>query len=128
MGIEGRKAGNYGGKSVSFQFAPERILVTQTVQLVPSEAEEVSPANYKRLLNTCLVKFKVENQDSKPNQVGLRFVIDTFIGDNDGMPFTVPGIPGLVATFKDFPTQRDIPDFIQALEYPDLDTPAPSCK
>jgi hypothetical protein len=117
------KAGEYGGKSVSFQIAPERILVTQTVQIMPSEAEEVKPGIYKRLLNSCLIKYKVENKDARSNQVGLRVVMDTFIGGNDGVPFTVPGIPGLVSTFKDFSSQKDIPDFIQALERPDLEDP-----
>ena len=50
-------------------------------------------------------------------------MIDTMIGDNDGVPFTVPGLPGLVTTFADFRQPKEIPDFIQALEVPNLRNP-----
>src|SRR5207237_9240662 len=76
----------------------------------------------KRPINTRLVKYLVENRDSNPHKIGLRVMVDTLIGQNDGVPFTIPGVPGLVATFKDF-RNADIPDFIQALEYPDLEHP-----
>ncbi len=120
---KGTSVGNYGGQTATFQFAPDPIFVTQTVQLVPGEAIEIGPGDYKRPLDTCLVMFKVENKGQRNHKIGLRLLIDTFIGDNDGTPFTVPGERGLVATFKDFPTAKDVPDFIQALEYPDLDHP-----
>ena len=33
----------------------------------------------------------IENQDTGEHRVGLRFLLDTFIGTNDGVPFTIPG-------------------------------------
>src|SRR5205823_1255500 len=36
---------------------------------------------------------------------------------------TIPGLPGMVATFKDFKTSAEVPDFLQALEEPDLRNP-----
>jgi hypothetical protein len=114
-----------GGKTVTFQFAPDPVFVTQTVQIMPGDAYETAAGTgvYKRALNVCLIKYKVENRDTRMRRIGLRVMIDTLIGQNDGVPFTIPGVPGLVATSKDFPRRSDIPDFIQALEHPDLDHP-----
>src|SRR5262249_36823455 len=53
----------------------------------------------------------------------LRVMIDTLIGGNDGVPFTVAGLPGLVNTSADFASAADVPEFIQALERPDLVNP-----
>jgi hypothetical protein len=50
-------------------------------------------------------------------------MIDTLIGNNDGVPFAVPGRQGLVTTFADFRAAKSVPDFIQALEVPDLRAP-----
>ena len=108
-----------------FQFTPEPIFVTQTVHIIPGEAFETALGTgiFKRPLNTCLVKYKIENKDTRPHKIGLRIVVDTLIGQNDGVPFTIPGVPGLVATSKDFRGQVEIPDFIQALENADLENP-----
>ena len=95
--------------------ANNKILVTQTVELVPGDQS--------RVLDTCLVRYKIENQDTVPHKVGLRFMLDTYIGANDGVPYTIPGLSGLCDTSKDMPTEAPIPDFIQALERDDLKNP-----
>ncbi len=45
-------------------------------------------------------------------------MVDTFIGSNDGVPFTIPGERGFLTTMKEFP-QKDIPEYIEAIENPD---------
>jgi hypothetical protein len=96
----------------------DSIVVTQSVDLVPGDQS--------RLLDTVLVRYTVENQSKLPHKVGLRVMLDTFIGANDGVAFTVPGSEGkpdrLVDTMEVF-DQKDIPDFIQALERPNLSDP-----
>ena len=115
---------SYGGQTVTFQFAPDQIFATQTVHdHVRGSQVEITPGVFKRPLNTCLIKYKVENKDNKIRKIGLRVMVDTLIGKNDGVPFTIPGLPGLVATLKDMRSHEEIPDFIQALEFPDLDRP-----
>lgn len=94
---------------------PESIRVTQVVQIVMSETTQV--------LDTCLVLYQIENNANMPHTVGIRCLIDTFIGSNDGVPFAVPGQPDLVDTMREIP-QKDLPHFIQALERPDLRNPA----
>jgi hypothetical protein len=117
--------GEYGGRSATFQFSPDKLFVTQIVQIMPGEAYETSAGTgvYKRALNTTLIKYKVENKDAKKHSLGLRVMIDTLIGQNDGVPFTIPGMSGLVSTSKDFRKRSEIPDFIQALEEPDIENP-----
>ena len=114
------------GKICAFEFLPERIVVTQEVRLVPGEPVEVSTdekgAVYKRLMDTCLFRYKIENKDNQPHEVGLRFLLDTYIGSNDEVPFTLPGVPGMVDTFKELKGE-EVPDFIQVLENPELKNP-----
>lgn len=92
----------------------EHIQVTQTVEIIPGEQS--------RLLDTCLVLYGFENLDRAQHQVGIRFMLDTYIGANDGVPFTIPGENRLYDTMMDFPAGK-IPDFLQALEKEDLEKP-----
>src|SRR5262249_46589354 len=52
--------------------------VTQTVELVRGEQTLV--------LDTCRVQYTLENKDDKEHSVGLRLLLDTLIGTNDGVP------------------------------------------
>ncbi|MCS6850918.1 MAG: DUF5717 family protein [Gemmataceae bacterium] len=90
------------------------IRVTQTVRIIQGEST--------RLLDTCLCVYEVENRSQLTRNVGLRVMLDTYIGSNDGVPFAIPGQPGLLDTMREFP-QKDIPDFIQAFERADLQNP-----
>ncbi|MFN4259959.1 MAG: hypothetical protein ACK4RK_11755 [Gemmataceae bacterium] len=104
-----------GAHAVWSADASNTIVVTQTVQLVPGEQSG--------LLDTALVRYQIENRDEKPRRVGLRFMLDTYIGANDGVPFMLPGAKGLNNTSADFNQPAAIPDFIQALEREDLKDP-----
>jgi hypothetical protein len=121
--------GKYGGgRMVPFKFTQEQVVVTQRVEIVPGETMEVSPEVFKRLLDTCVVRYTIKNIDAKPHKVGFRFLLDTYIGGNDGTPFTIPGSTKLVTTFEDFnpanpKNKKPIPDFVQALEFEDLRKP-----
>jgi len=72
------------------------------------------------------VRYQIENRGEQQHEVGIRFLLDTFIGGNDGVPFTIPGEHDLCDTMKDLPGQakdKKLPDFLQALEKPDLVKP-----
>ena len=77
---------------------------------------EVVPGEQSRLLDTCLVRYVIENQDGAAHTVGIRFLLDTYIGSNDGVPFTIPGAANLCDTQMEFNSTAEVPDFIQALE------------
>jgi hypothetical protein len=106
-----------GGRSV-WVCDDKQIAVTQFVELVRGEQS--------RLLDTCRVRYRIENRDAREHQVGVRFLLDSFIGGNDGVPFTIPGDSELCDTMKDLPSQakdKKLPDFLQALERADLGRP-----
>jgi hypothetical protein len=78
------------------------------------------PGPQSGLLDTCLVHYRITNEDTQPHRVGLRFMLDTYIGANDGVPFLIPGESQLCNTDKVFATPDSVPDFIQACENDDL--------
>jgi len=95
-----------------------KLRVTQLVELVRGAQSN--------LLDTCRVRYLIENLDSKEHQVAIRFLLDSYIGGNDGVPFTIPGESDLCDTMKDLPDQakdKKLPNFLQALEKPDLAHP-----
>ncbi len=105
-----------GAKSVWVCSAP-KIVITQHVEIVP---EGLSADGTKRLLDTCLVRYEITNEDTAAHQVGLRFLLDTFVGEDDGMPFAITGQSELCNTLKAFDKPEDVTDFLAALERPDL--------
>ncbi|HTU16553.1 MAG TPA: hypothetical protein VMG10_00705 [Gemmataceae bacterium] len=95
---------------------PERKLkVTQEVEIVAG--------TQSGRLDTCLVRYFLKNTDKRVHRVGIRFMLDTYIGANDGVPFLIPGDSHLCDTKKAFDTPAKVPDFIQALEKEDLQNP-----
>ncbi len=92
-------------------------------QLKVTQEVEIVPGSQSRRLDTCLVRYILENQDNRAHQVGIRFMLDTYIGANDGVPFTIPGASGLCDSKMMFNAPSMVPDFIQALENDDLRDP-----
>jgi hypothetical protein len=86
--------------------------ITQTVEIVRGEQT--------LLLDTCRVHYGIENKDEQPHRVGLRFLLDTFIGTNDGAPFIIPGVKHVCDTQMEFNDRAAVPEFIYALENPQL--------
>ncbi len=110
--------GTHDGVKSVWVCEDKKVEVTQFVEMVRGEQS--------RLLDTCRVRYQIENRDSKEYTVGIRFLLDTYIGGNDGVPFTIPGENELCDTLKDLPAQakdKKVPDFLQALEKPDLAHP-----
>ncbi|HMC67457.1 MAG TPA: hypothetical protein VKI65_21155, partial [Gemmataceae bacterium] len=83
---------------------------------------EIAPGEQTRVLDTCLVNYILENRGNVPRVVGIRVMLDTFIGSNDGVPFMIPGETKLLETKREF-GEKQLPDFIQALEHDDPSNP-----
>jgi hypothetical protein len=90
------------------------VRVRQSLRLV---AGDVS-----RRVDTVRVSYELTNNGSKTRQVGLRVMLDTLIGDNDGVPFIVPGREGIVTRTLDM-SGGEVPDFVRSLERPSLSSP-----
>jgi hypothetical protein len=109
-----------------WQIDEANVLVTQEVEVVASGVR----SNEKvRRLDTCLVTYTLENKDTEAHKVGLRFLLDTFIGENDGVPFFVPNADPrkqlFCSTNKEFynSDEEGIPNYIEAYENNDLSNP-----
>jgi hypothetical protein len=113
LGPDGRGQQRHGRRSV-WSYDDERVDVTQTVELVAGE-----PGGS---LDTCLVRYRLENHDRQPHDVGLRFLLDTYIGGNDGVPFLIPGESLLCDTSRVL-VGAAVPQYIQACENEDLARP-----
>jgi len=90
------------------------VYVTQTIRYVPGQTSN--------RIDTIQVDYLLENRGTGSRDVGLRVMIDSLIGSNDGVPFIVPGREGLVSKPQVF-REGAVPDFVRALEVPDLVKP-----
>jgi hypothetical protein len=102
-------------------YVHDNIRVTQTVEIVPTKPGGPKPGQ-KRRLDAVLVRYEVENKDSKPRKIAVRAATDILIVDNDGALFAAPNRPGKVldgVMLKD----KDVPDYVQVLQRPDLKNP-----
>lgn len=92
-----------------------RIGFVQFDQCVDYEANPVT-----RRIDTLRVRYTITNVDKvKTHTAGIRLMIDTFIGTNDGVPFFIPGRQGVI----DRPltlTGAEVPETLLALERNDL--------
>jgi hypothetical protein len=77
-------------------------------------------------LDTVLVRYRLENRDTQPHTVGLRFLLDTHIGTNDGPTFYIAPVwkdgeqvaePRWQDGMEVF-TAALMPDYVMALEKP----------
>src|SRR5262249_26359877 len=100
------------------RYEKERLDITQTVEIMVGEQT--------RLYDTALVTYQIHNGDDLPHDVGLRAMIDTYVGLTDGAPFLVApaaeGAAPLVDT-KIVLLKETIPSFFRALESDKLGAP-----
>ncbi len=101
----------------------ESLWVCDRDQVEILQRVEVVRGIQSQMLDTCLIRYRMTNHDRLPHQVGLRFMLDTFIGSNDGVPFLIPGSAALCSTHKDFTQAAAVPAFLQACERNDLNNP-----
>ncbi|MGH7170365.1 MAG: hypothetical protein ACRELG_08830, partial [Gemmataceae bacterium] len=102
------KEANHKGAVSTMVFTSENVTVAQHVEVVPGQSG---------YLDTVLVYYTLKNKDQGKHKVGIRVMLDTFIGANDGVPFTIPGNKGFVNTKAEY-SQKKIPDYIEVIENP----------
>jgi hypothetical protein len=93
--------------------------ITQTMELHPSKSKGLGQ---KRLMNTVLITFTIENKGTTTQTVGTRVCMDTYVIDNDGCLFAAPTHPDKVLdgiVLKD----KTLPAYVQMLQRPDVRNP-----
>jgi hypothetical protein len=100
------------------------IKVTMTLEVVPGRPAIKDPTGpQKRRMDALLIKYTVENTGNRPHQFAARMLIDTMCGNNDGAIFAAPTTrPGELLDGVEF-RGKEIPDFVEILERPDLKNP-----
>jgi|GEM_PF-4071775 len=88
------------------------ILIQQVIALVNNET-----TNREDLIK---ISYNIINKGDSEANVGVRIMLDTMLGRNDGAPFRLPGL-GAVTTEKEF-VGANVPQFWQAFD--DLDNPS----
>jgi hypothetical protein len=105
--------GRIGARSVWVY--PKKIRITQTAEVIKG------PQNGR--FDTCRVSYLIENKDEEEHTVGIRYLLDTFVGSNDGAPVAVPGQKLLCETQLDLKGPGKVPPFAQLLEKVDFTAP-----
>src|SRR5947199_8531 len=68
-------------------YVQDKIRITWVLEVVPAKPSAKPKPGTKRRLDTVLVRYTIENQDTRPREVGARVRIDTYNVDNDGCLF-----------------------------------------
>jgi hypothetical protein len=102
--------GKVGQKSV---WVCQGVSVTQAVEIVKSKTG---------MPDTALITYQLENKGEEARKVGLRLLLDTYVGENDGTPFAVVGKKKLIEDQADF-KGKNVPEAVQVMEKADLDEP-----
>ncbi|MEW6557464.1 MAG: hypothetical protein AB1349_08935 [Elusimicrobiota bacterium] len=102
---EGRNNSNTviedGNSIVSSWVGSDKIKVEQRIFIVKGPTTNNS--------DTLKIEYTITNLSIEPHKVGLRILLDTYLGNNDGAPFSVPGL-GSVTTDTALTSDR-IPDY-----------------
>ena len=113
-GVSRKVQESWGNHGWEWVWSYRDVEVVQQLELV---ADDVS-----HRLDTLRVKYALVNQGSQDHEVGLRVMLDTFIGANDGVPFIVPGQASIITSPQSYRGQ-EVPAFVRALEFSDLQNP-----
>ena len=73
------------------------------------------PKQAQLLTDTLRVSYIMKNEDTREHDVALRVMIDTYIGDTDGVPFYAPGREGLI-TGPESLVGAKVPQYLFALQ------------
>lgn len=116
--------GSYYGRFVDDPGADRGVVTSawEFGEIRVTQRLEIVAGSTTRRLDTMRIEYLLENLGSSAHEVGLRIMIDTLIGENDGVPFVVPGREGVTDRAIEL-TGSEVPDFIQALEQPNLVNP-----
>jgi len=99
-------------KEIIAEMAVGNILIQQVIKLAHNEV-----TNREDLVQ---ISYNIINNGESEANVGVRIMLDTMLGSNDGAPFRLPGL-GAVTTEKEF-VGSQVPQFWQAFD--DLENPS----
>ncbi len=104
------------GRKLTTIWKYKKVVFTQVVELV------LNPTTYK--YDTYRIGYSANNQDDVDHEVNVRLLLDTMIGENDGVYFSIPGTDEIISKPQQI-LGSDVSDYYQisVLENPDLTNP-----
>src|SRR5439155_13861953 len=100
-------------------YEQNKVQITQTVEVIPTKAPK---SGAKRRLDAMLVRYQVDNKDTRPHQVGVKVWMDVYLVNNDGALFAAPNKPNKILDGVEL-KDSDVPDYLQVLQVPNLKNP-----
>lgn len=93
-GQTGRRAGNSGkyGEIIKKPYVENGSIKTITKfndEIIVEQILKIVKSSTTGLFDSVQIKYLVENVDQKDHKLGLRTVLDTMLGQNDGAPFRI---------------------------------------
>jgi hypothetical protein len=97
--------------------------VTQTMEVVPGKPSAKPKPGEKRRMDTLLIRYTIENKDTRPRSVGVRMHMDTYCWTTDGCLFAAPTVrPGQVLDGVEL-KGKDVPEYAMQLQMPNIQNP-----
>ena len=96
--------------------------IAQTVEIVPGNPGPRPKAGETARMNVVLVRYFIENKDSRPHDFGLRVFLDMLLVDNDGALFAAPNFPDKILDGVEL-KGKQVPTYLKVLQRPDLKNP-----
>jgi hypothetical protein len=119
----GKGSGGRKREGVQHTWVMNNVRITQIVEIIPSKTPPKGATGNKRHMDVMLVRYVVENKDTKPHDVGIRNTIDIYLIDNDGALFASPQThKDQVVNGHEFKGEK-MPDYLQVLQRPDVKNP-----
>lgn len=104
------------GKNISSPFYTNNkngiVSVWNTGKVIVRQIAEIAEGPTSGLPDSIKLTYILKNNDSIPHEIGVKIVIDTFIGANDNYPFFVP-LNGVIEREKRI---SSIPDYFVAID------------
>jgi hypothetical protein len=98
--------------------------ITQTIEVVPGKRGEKVKPGTKRLLDTLLIRYVIENKGNKVHEIGTRVRTDTYNVDNDGCLFHAPAtFPGKILDGTTLKGPKEVPPVLWSMQRPNLQAP-----
>ena len=95
----------------------DNVTITQEMEIVPSKGKDG-----KRRYDAAIVRYLVDNKDKQDHKVGIRIILNPFIGNNRGNLFAAPNQPNKILDGVEL-KEKKVPDYLRILERPDLKNP-----
>jgi hypothetical protein len=117
--------GPFGKKreGTSATWTVDKVHVTQVIEVVPSKVPPKAKPGAKRRRDTCVIRYLIENKDTRPHKVGVRNMIDMLIVNNDGALFASPTThPKRILDGIEL-RGKAVPEYLQVLQVPNLENP-----